>query len=156
MIRVCKEEEYSVLIEILRSSFAPSSIDKRIEEKFGKVIGFDWWERKAVDVMKQVEDFPGGVYVEELEGKITGFITTYVDRKFSTGRICTLAIRPKHQGKGIGTRLIIHALKIFKEEKLKLARIEVLEENKGAYKLYKKFGFEPVASNVNMARKIDK
>ena len=154
MIRVCRKEEYTILIGILRESFAVGSADKLLEDKFGKLNGFEWWERKTVDIVKQIEDFPAGVFVEELEGEIAGFITTSVDKKFLVGRIWTLCVRSKFQGKGIGTRLIKHAFNMFKENNINLARIEVIEENPKALELYKKLGFEPFTSLINLAMKI--
>ncbi len=154
MIRTAKKEEYTLLPDILRDSFASGSADKRLEDKFGRVNGFDWWERKSEDIIKQIEDFPAGVFVEELEGEIAGFMTTYIDAKFSVGRICTISVKPEYQGRGIGTRFIKHALNMFKEYELKLARIEVMEENPKALELYKKLGFEPFANLVNLAMKI--
>ena len=154
MIRLCKKEEYGILIEVLRDSFSSGSLDKQLEDKFGKVNGFDWWERKSEDIMKQVKDFPEGVFVEELDGRIVGYITTFIDKKFSVGRIWTITVLPAYQGKGIGARLIKHALDMFKKNKLKLARIEVIQENPKACELYKKLGFEPFSSQVNLAMKI--
>ncbi|OGF51090.1 MAG: hypothetical protein A2231_08815 [Candidatus Firestonebacteria bacterium RIFOXYA2_FULL_40_8] len=150
MIRLCKKEEYVTLVEILRDSFAVGSIDKRIEDKFGKVIGFDWWERKAVDIMREVEHYPTGVYVMEFEKKIAGFITTSMDKRFSVGKVHTLAIHPDYQGAGFGTRLLKHSLKLFKTNGMKIARIEVLEDNPKAYELYKKLGFDEAGKQVHL------
>ncbi|OGF44655.1 MAG: hypothetical protein A2452_08020 [Candidatus Firestonebacteria bacterium RIFOXYC2_FULL_39_67] len=155
MIRVCKKEEYVTLVEILRDSFAIGSIDKRIEDKFGKIIGFDWWERKAVDIMRDVENYPSGAYVMDLEGKITGFIITSMEKRFSVGKVHALAIHPEHQGAGFGTRLLKHALKVFKTNGMKLARIEVLEDNPNAYQLYKKLGFDEAAKQVHLVMELE-
>lgn len=154
MLRKCKKEEYPVLLDILRDSFAVGSADKRLEDKFGKLNGFSWWERKSVDIMKQVEDFPDGVFIEELEGEIAGFITTFIDKKFLVGRIWTLCIKSKFQGQGLGTRLLKHALNMFKENNISLVRIEVVDDNPKAIELYEKLGFKPFSSIVNMAMKI--
>lgn len=154
MIRLCKNEEYGVLIEILRESFAVGSIDKRIEDRFGKIIGCEWWERKEVDIKKEFEANPSGVFVFEIDGKLAGFITTSLDKRFSLGRVHTLAVSPKYQGAGFGTKLLKYALEVFKTNKMKLARIEVLEDNPNAYELYKKLGFEPTAKQVVLAMRM--
>ena len=154
MIRVCKKEEYVTLVEILRDSFAIGSIDNRFEGKYGKIIGFDWWERKAVDILKEAETQPEGIFVYEIDGKIAAFMNTYMDKRFSYGKVFTLAVVPQHQGKGLGTLLLKHAEKVFKENKMKLMRIDVLEDNPNAYNLYEKLGFEPVGKIVNMGKKI--
>ncbi|MFH1073922.1 MAG: GNAT family N-acetyltransferase [Candidatus Firestonebacteria bacterium] len=155
MIRVCKKKEYVTLVEILRDSFAIGSIDKRIEDKFGKIIGFDWWERKSADIIKEAKANPSGVFVYEIDGKIAAFMTTYMDEKFSYGKVFTLAVVPKHQGKGLGTLLLKYAEKVFKKNKMKLMRINVLEDNPRAYELYKKLGFEPAGQIVNMGKKLE-
>ncbi|MEI6846302.1 MAG: GNAT family N-acetyltransferase [Candidatus Firestonebacteria bacterium] len=155
MIRAYKKEEYVALVEIIRDSFAGGSIDSRIENKFGRLIGAEWWERKATDILKEVESNPAGVYIQEFEGKPAGFITTSMDKRFSVGRVHTLAILPKYQGAGFGTLLLKHALKVFKADGMKLARIEVLEDNPNAYRLYKKLGFEEAARQVHLVMKLE-
>ncbi len=154
MIRLCKKEEYPIIINILRDSFAIGSIDYRFEQKFGKVIGHEWWERKAVDIMNEVKAAPDGVFVEEINGKLAGFLTTFMDKEFSTGRIRALSILPEFQGKGIGTRLLRHAEEIFKKNGMKLIRIEVVEDNASAYELYKKLGFEKAENIVHLGKRL--
>jgi ribosomal protein S18 acetylase RimI-like enzyme len=156
MIRLCKKEEFDDLVEILRLSFEKASIDKKIEDMFGNLIGIPWWKRKSIDVRNEFYLNPDGVFVKIIEGKIVGFITTIISKESNTGRIQTLAIHPNYQRKGIGTELINHALKYFKKEGLKLARIDVKESNISAFELYKKLGFKEVARQINLAMKIEK
>jgi ribosomal protein S18 acetylase RimI-like enzyme len=154
MIRAVKENEVKTLFEIVKITFKGISIDENIEKTFGKVIGKDWWERKAEDIQRDFDADPLGVFVEEIDGKIAGFITTFSDSKNNTGRIPHLAVLPGYQGKGIGRKLLEHSFAHFKKQGLKLARIEVLVNNANAHKLYTKMGFKEVAGTIHLGKSL--
>lgn len=155
MIRICEEKEYNVLIGILRMSFESASMDKIIEDKLGNAVGMSWWERKSLDVRREIRANPKGVFVKIVNNHITGFVTTFIEAESKTGRIMTLTVHPDFQKKGIGSELINHALNYFKEMGLKIARIETLEDNAGALNLYRKLEFEDMARQVYLAKKIN-
>ena len=151
MIRIAKPEETSELIDIIRRSFSEVSIDKTIEDNFGQIISRPWYERKAMDIKRDVTMNPEGIFVKVVDGKIAGFITTALDRDFSTGRIPHLAILPAYQGKSIGKELINHALKYIKASGMKLMRIEVLAHNGKAKKMYEGLGFKEMSVQLHLA-----
>ena len=156
MIRIAKPEEIGALIEIIRITFEKVSIDKSIEDHFGRLTGTPWINRKAVDIRRDLAQNPQGVFVKIVDNKIAGFITTVIDSEFSTGRIPHLAVLPEYQGKGIGKELLRHALQYIKDSGMKLMRIEVLAHNKGALKLYREFGFEEVSTQLHLAMPVSK
>lgn len=148
-------KEHNVLIGILRMSFESASLDKIIEDKLGNAVGMSWWERKSLDIRREIKANPKGVFVKIVNNHIAGFVTTFIEAESKTGRIMTLTVHPDFQKKGIGSELINHALNSFKEQGLKLARIEVLEDNTGALNLYRKLGFQDMAPQMYLAKKID-
>ncbi|RNB79734.1 acetyltransferase [Brevibacillus fluminis] len=80
--------------------------------------------------LKEVE-----IWVEYNEhGEPTGFIG------LNESKIEMLFVDPAHHGKGIGSRLIYHAIKI----KGTNLQVDVNEQNDGAYVFYKRLGFVQV------------
>ena len=151
MIRKALPEETSELIDIIRRSFTDVSIDKAIEDNFGELIGKPWYERKAMDIRRDAAMNPEGIFVKVVDGVIAGFVTTALDRDFSTGRIPHLAILPSFKGKGIGKELLNHALKYIKASGMKLMRIEVLAHNGKAKRMYQELGFKEMSVQLHLA-----
>jgi hypothetical protein len=58
-----------------------------------------------------------------------------------TGAIQNLGITPEHRGLGLGTYLLVQALRGFQEQGLKHAYLEVTARNTGAVRLYNRLGF---------------
>jgi ribosomal protein S18 acetylase RimI-like enzyme len=155
MIRVASPSETDVLVDIVKKSFEKVSIDKAIEDSFGQIIGKAWHERKAADIRRDCALNPEGIFVKVADGRIAGFVTVYLDREASTGRIPHLAILPEYQGKGFGRELLFHALKYIKASGMKLMRIEVLSHNKAALEMYLKAGFKEVSKQLHLAMPSD-
>jgi ribosomal protein S18 acetylase RimI-like enzyme len=59
----------------------------------------------------------------------------------NSGAIQNLGIAPEHRGFGLGTLLLIEALRGFRERGLKRACLEVTARNNGALRLYERLGF---------------
>lgn len=154
MIRVCKKGEFDKLVEILKLSFEKASLDKRIEDTIGKILDISWWERKSLDVKREFNSNPKGTFVKIINNNIAGFITTFIEKESKTGRIMTLDVHPNYQKKGIGTELLNYVLKYFKALKIRLVRIEVMEDNIVALKLYEKTGFKKVANQISLAMRL--
>jgi len=156
MTRVARADEVIELIDIIRRSFTDVSIDKAIEDSFGNIIGKAWHERKAADIKRDCTLNPEGIFVKVIDGKIAGFITTFLDKDSSTGRIPHLAVSPEYQGKGVGKELLNHTLKYIKQSGMKLMRIEVLSHNKAALAMYTKAGFKKMSKQLHLAMLSDK
>lgn len=60
------------------------------------------------------------------------------------GAIQNVGVLPAHRGRGLGTHLLYHALKGFREAGLDRAYLEVTAQNVGAYRLYLRLGFRKV------------
>lgn len=154
MIRPFEEPDRETLKAITVEVFGPSAIDFYIEEKFGIVAGRDWKWRKARHVDDDIASNPGGIFVFEDEGTIVGYVTILFDRGASIGRIPNLAVTARAQGRGIGRKLLDHALDYIKANGMTLAKIETLVGNEVGMHLYPAMGFEEVSRQIHYVKKL--
>jgi RimJ/RimL family protein N-acetyltransferase len=84
--------------------------------------------------------------VAEVDGKVVADLhaSRLPPRQFSHGLgELTIAVRPDHQGQGVGRKLFEEFLRIVREEMPDIHRVELFAwgENKGALRLYESLGF---------------
>lgn len=80
------------------------------------------------------------VFVAEVSGKAAGFAALfYIGRDFWELR--WLAVHPKYQRQGIGSKLISHTISYVQQMKGKGITLSSNIKNKKALELYKRFGF---------------
>ena len=79
-------------------------------------------------------------WVADLDGKIVGMIVVWL--LVDEAHIATLATDPDFRRRGIGKRLLAHALRHLIEEGARSSFLEVRESNLVARELYRKFGYE--------------
>ena len=79
------------------------------------------------------------LFLAEEEGMITGYILVLIKRK--TPKIYSLGISKNHRKKGIGARLLTHAVEKLRAKGFLSLVLEVRTDNTPAQELYKKFGF---------------
>jgi ribosomal protein S18 acetylase RimI-like enzyme len=72
-----------------------------------------------------------------------------VNWALGVGRIPDLAVDASWRGKGLGRRLLDHALEYFRDLGLPLAKIETLAHNEVGRHLYPSLGFELVATQYH-------
>lgn len=130
------------------------SIDQSIEKRFGLLAGRDWRWRKALQVDEDCAANPAGVFVADEDGVVLGYISTRVDRATGKGRIPNLAVAPAAQGRGLGRRLVEHALEYFRREGLTCAMIETMENNPVGQHLYPSCGFVEAGRQIQYALKL--
>jgi [ribosomal protein S18]-alanine N-acetyltransferase len=58
--------------------------------------------------------------------------------------VTTVAVAPEYQGRGIGTQIMLGAVRIAQEEGARQISLEVAVGNERAQALYRRFGFVPV------------
>jgi ribosomal protein S18 acetylase RimI-like enzyme len=148
-IRAFRPQDLPTLKQITVEAFHGVSIDQGIEREFGLVNGHDWKWRKARHLDDDAVREPAGIFVAEDDGRIVGYITTWCDREAGLGHIPNLALVPDYRGRGLGRRLIEHALDHFRRVGLTHARIETLEQNAVGNHLYPSLGFREVARQVH-------
>lgn len=134
--------------------FEGTAIDQNVEKALGTVGGHDWRWRKARHVDEDVDANPGGVFVAEEDGKVLGYISTRVDRDARKGRIPNLAVDGAARGRGIGRRLIEHALEYFRREGMAFAMIETMVNNPVGRHLYPSCGFIETGRQIHYAIKL--
>lgn len=142
------------LKRITVEAFSGVSIDRAIENAFGPIEGHDWRWRKARHIDDDVGRDPDGVFVAEEEGRVVGYITTWIDPAAGMGFIPNLAVDEHLRGQGLGRRLIEHALDHFRAQGIGYARIETLAHNAVGQHLYPDCGFQEVARQIHYCRKL--
>jgi ribosomal protein S18 acetylase RimI-like enzyme len=148
-IRKYRTSDFETLREITGICFDGISIDQNIERRYGIIAGRDWRYRKKRHIDADVQAHSEGIFLAEVEGKVVGFISTRVDRDTRFGWIPNFAVLPVWQKKGIGTRLMATAMEYLKGQGMEYVRIEALEQNSIATRIYPKMGFAPVANQIH-------
>jgi len=101
------------------------------------------WARKALKKLLAAENYV--ILVAELKGVITGFIDYYVlpsiHEKWNEATINYFFVHKRHQGRGIGSKLLMEVVR--RADEIGLGEIHVATEknNRRAIRLYNKYGF---------------
>ena len=90
------------------------------------------------------EYHPGTTLIAEHRGRVVGFVLGFKHTPVE-GRVFWLAVRPAYQNSGVGTRLLIALLRIFRSMAAISATLEVRVSNKRAQSLYMTMGFDIVS-----------
>ena len=155
MIRPYRPEDLEALKRITTICFEGVSIDRNIEERFGRIGDRDWQFRKLRHIDDDVAgERAKGVFVWEQDGEVSGYITTRVDRASKIGGIPNLSVLPSMQGRGIGRKLLEHGLEYMRAEGMECARIETLAQNEVGSHLYPSLGFEEVARQIHYCMRL--
>jgi len=154
VIRTYREEDRQALKDLTVASFTNVSIDKNIEDRFGKLNHTTWQERKASHIDDDIAANAEGVLVAEYEGRIIGYITVVLNRATKLGRIPNMAVDAKYRGLGLGAQLIEASFDYMRTEGMKHAKIETLDQNPVGQHLYPKMGFVEVARQVHYVREL--
>jgi ribosomal-protein-alanine N-acetyltransferase len=78
----------------------------------------------------------------EKEREIAGFLIACVCHDLEKAVIIRIAVHPDYRGKGIAKKLIRECLDILIERKINIVELDVELIQRGAIKLYEKFGFK--------------
>ncbi len=114
----------------------------------------DWTEFEKIDAELFPDDIieqesfiriveKGSFFAIESEGKIIGMLAV---SRFGedAGHLGRIGVSSSLQNRGLGARLMKHAIEWFRNEKIGNAILYTQDHNKHAQHLYKKFGFERV------------
>jgi len=105
---------------------------------------------------------PDGFFVAEIDGTVVGFVASdanwfsFAEFK-KIGEIHEIFVHPKWRRKGIGSTLLLKAMNYIKSRGRDKVELWVGNNNLGAIKFYKKFGFkeeENLGKWIRMGRKI--
>jgi ribosomal protein S18 acetylase RimI-like enzyme len=153
-IRLFQPSDLEELRRMTVEGFDGTAIDQNVENRFGILGGHDWRWRKARHVNDDVEANPQGVFVAEENGRVLGYITTRIDPEVSKGRIPNLAVDEAARGRGLGRRLIEHALEYFRREGMAYVMIETMSNNAVGQHLYPSCGFVETGRQIHYALKL--
>lgn len=101
----------------------------------------------------QKGSFTGGITYKDLvsqlgfiRGSWAASILSLYDRKPETGELLMdgIAVHRDYRGKGIGRRLLEELAVYAREEGYDRLRLDVIDTNSGARKLYERVGFKPI------------
>lgn len=148
-IRPHRPDDIAILTAIMVDAFEGVSIDQGIENVFGQINGHDWKWRKARHLADDLQRDPEGILVAEYDGRIVGFVSTWMDREAGIGHIPNISLVPDMRGQGLGRRLLELALDRFRQAGMTHAKIETLVQNEIGNHLYQSVGFEEVARQVH-------
>ena len=147
-IRPFRPEDLDAMKQITVAAFAPVSIDRNIEQQFGKLNQKDWSWCKTRQIEADCQVNPAGVLVAEIGGEVVGYVTCRVDRETLVGSIPNLAVQVDLHRQGIGRKLLESALVYFRAEGMNHARIETLQQNPIGQSLYPDLGFQEIARQI--------
>ena len=154
-IRAFAPDDLPRLQEITVQTFGPVAIDKNIDELLGPFGQGDWRDRKAAAIAEDCRMQPDGVFVATDGGRAVGYVTTRLNHVSKLGWIPNLAVDQQYQGKGLGRKLLEHALEFFRRSGMQAAKIETLEQNPIGQKLYPSLGFKEVARQIHFVQRLD-
>jgi ribosomal-protein-alanine N-acetyltransferase len=85
-------------------------------------------------------DHKRGIFVVAiLQGEVVGYGGVWM--VIDEAHITTVAVAEEHQRQGIGEKLMVHLLKLAKEQGMLCSTLEVRAGNEPAIKLYEKLGY---------------
>ena len=148
-LRPFRQADRSAIRRITVACFEQVSVHATAERKYGPFRDAPWQERKLADVDADLEAGPEGVFVAVEAEEVIGFVTTRADERTGIGHILNVAVDPSHQGQGIGSALIRHALGFFVDRGMTHAKIETLVGNAAGEHLYPKLGFEELTRQIH-------
>ena len=154
IIRTFSPPDLSAILAITAEVFGPVSIDLNMERLFGPFGKGDWESRKLAAIEMDCNLQPASVFVATMGNRIAGYITTRLNSDTGIGWIPNLAVGAEYQKRGIGQKLLVHAIEYLRQGGMDVAKIETLEQNPVGQRLYPALGFEIVATQIHYALKL--
>ncbi len=92
------------------------------------------------NILIDIYNLGAGFLVAQQDNIIVGYIIFWI-RFEDEGHIISIAVDEKYRRKGVGSRLVETAMKIFKKYNINKIKLEVRVKNSGARKFYRDMGF---------------
>lgn len=124
----------------IQKAIKSAIISQKIAELEREVFKENSWSEKLI--FSELENTNSEVWVLINSQDILGYLI--VRKIFDEAEILRMGIKPAFQGKGLGKKLLGEVIRVLEREGIRRVFLEVNKENKIAYSLYKKFGFEEV------------
>jgi ribosomal protein S18 acetylase RimI-like enzyme len=154
LFRTARETDTEAMCEIAVKAWGPIYDDRRqmLGNDLFDATHKDIFNRKAEQIRDHMRRHPGLAFVTVAGTKIAGFLTYELDIEGKLGTILNNAIDPTFQGQGLGTKQYREALRIFRENGMKWAKVGTGLADKGhaaARKAYEKVGFVQKVKSVD-------
>ncbi len=153
-IRRYSEPDREALKRISAVCFEGVSIDHNIEQLSGPIAGKDWAWRKKLQIEDDIDNYPDGIFVAEIDDAVVGFVTTRVDRRKGIGSIPDLAVLPDHRRQGLAKTLLDQAIAHLQGAGMTHVRLDTLEQNAVCQEFYPKRGFKEAARVIHYIMEI--
>ena len=99
------------------------------------------WSKE--DIAREINSNPYATLLAiEVDNKVVGYADYWVT--FDSATICQIAIKPKYQRLGLGSKLMEEILKDCYAKRAIHLTLEVRESNEKGIKFYQKYGFKTV------------
>jgi ribosomal protein S18 acetylase RimI-like enzyme len=146
IIRKFKQDDMDTILDIAIAAWTPiyKGYCEILGDEIFNVAFANWQERKKKDIEKACKGFDNCItYVVEIDNKVTGFISFYIDSSTGMGTIGNNAVHPSYQGLGIGRKMYHFVFEQFRKHGMKCATV-ITGGDKAhlpARKAYEKAGF---------------
>ena len=137
MIREVRREELSACAELIRKSF------QTVADEFGftrenapRFTAFATTEERLI---WQMESEHRLMYLDEEDGRICGYYSLLL-RDRNECELGNLSVLPEFRHRGIGGRLLHHAIKTAGEQDCSVINLSIVEENTVLRKWYERYG----------------
>ncbi len=147
-LRPATVEDAEAAAKIAAEVFEGVSFDYLVEQRYGRLNGTAWQERKADEVRREVAAEPESAIVAEAGGEVIGFVTTRYYERSAVGHILNVAVARAWQGRGVGKMLLAAAYKLLRSRGAKYLQIETLETNAVGMHLYPRLGFREIVRKI--------
>jgi len=152
--RPYRPDDFDALKAIMVNAFEGVSIDQGIEALYGPINGRDWKWRKGRHFDADVERDAAGIVVAEQDGRVLGFVSSWIDHDAGIGHIPNISLVPEARGQGLGRQLLEKALDRFRKAGLTHAKIETLVQNAVGNHLYTSLGFREAARQIHFVAEL--
>ena len=150
--RRVREDEVEHISDMAARAWRPvfESFRQMLGDALFDTMNADWEANKADQVRQAAVHRPDGVYVTEIDGRILGFMTFWIDEGGQMGRIGNNAVDPDWQGHGIGTFQNSRVLELMRERGVRVAQVTTGgdDSHAPARRAYEKAGFSRFTPSV--------
>lgn len=89
---------------------------------------------------------PGFLVAVDASERVVGYVVADVTPNYgrALGHVKDVAVHPDHRDRGVGSSLLASALSTLAGQGAASVKLEVRDTNRGAKRLYRSFGFEPL------------
>lgn len=125
-VRPASKSDIEDLVQLSLLAWAPvfDSIEKVLGSKIYALLVPDWRRRQQETVERVFADGEKfSVWVAEVDGAVAGFIAFALNVEDKTGKVELLAMHPRYQNRGIGTKLNNRVLEEMKGSGIKLVTV---------------------------------